>query len=100
MANAAVGDLHFPGRCVALFPFGGNPGCYLDAMLTAPDLAPERPPSMVGEHVLPWENVRLRNSLLHESLEDRAVVHSRLVANRPSQRLLLHLFSVDCCWHS
>ena len=65
----------------------------------APDLAPERPPSMVSKHVLAWENVRFRDSLLHESLEDRAVVHGRLIANRPSKCILLHSFAVDHCWH-
>src|SRR5262249_17603778 len=99
MTNAARGYALFPGRAIALFPFGWNPRRYLDAMLTPPDLAPERPPCVVSEDVFPRENLIFRDSLLHESLEDRAVVHGRLVANRPSKRLLLHLFSVNRCWH-
>src|SRR6516162_6683268 len=57
MANPAGRDFHFAGLVVAVFAFGRNPGCHLDAMLTAADLAPERAPSVVGEHVLARENV-------------------------------------------
>jgi hypothetical protein len=64
MANAAGCYSLFPGHAIALFPFGWNPRRYLDAMLPAADLAPERPPCVVGEHVLARENLIFRDSLL------------------------------------
>src|SRR6516165_4451111 len=87
--NSGVADspgryLLFTGRLVALFALRRNPGRYLDAMLPAADLAPKRPPSVIGEDILARKNVRLWDSFLHESLEDRCIVHRRLVANRPT----------------
>jgi len=57
----------------------------LDAMLAATDDASQRFPCIEREHVLARFDLRFRNSLRRESLEDRWKVTERLARNSALQ---------------
>src|SRR5262249_1162683 len=52
----------------------GHPGRHLDAMLAPAHLAPERSPSVIGEHVLARADVGFGDSLRREAREDRSPI--------------------------
>src|SRR5262249_36777824 len=78
----AAAFLLLAGVRVGLFlALRGNPRRYLDAMLAAAHLAPERSPGVISEHVLARADIRLGDSLCREACEDRGPVCGRLVAD-------------------
>ena len=64
------------------------------AVLAAADLAAERSPGVVREHVLTRPDVRFRDALRNESVKDRGPIGQRLSADGARQRFLLQLLTV------
>ena len=64
---------------------GVNERHHLDAVLAAAHLPAQRPPGVVGEHVLPGPDVRLRDALRGEPREDGRPVRQRHAGGPLSQ---------------
>src|SRR5438128_11897500 len=82
------------GLCFARFLilFGhGDHSRYLHAMLSPPDLAPYRSPSVIGQDILPWANLVLWNALGREPGKDGRPVSQRHARRCAGQSLLLDL---------
>src|SRR3990167_8310236 len=75
----AVGPrLDFPSLGILYFRGHGHKGMHPDAMLPLPHAPPQGPPRLERKHVLPWPNVRLRDTLLNEPRDDGRVICERL----------------------
>src|SRR3990167_3579246 len=60
-------------------------------MLTFPHAPPQGPPRLERKHVLPWPNVRLRDTLLDEPRDDGGVIGERLPVAGAVKSGRLHL---------
>src|ERR1700745_3001864 len=81
-----AGDLALARVLIDLLALGFDHGYHLDAMFPATDDASQRFPCVEREHVFARFDLRFRNSLRRESLEDRWKVTERLARNSALQR--------------